>query len=177
MMPLRTLVAILFAVALLGYSTSRLVAAFRNKVCVTFLGFTYWKGQDKTRYWLALAAHVWISLSIIIGFATMPMSFTGRHYKPAEQRRLESRISALVQRGASAAQVAAALGSPYHTYTREEVLRYLAETPERDGKVRDTWRRFSQYPETLWYRGPPTYGNYIFLDANRKAVACHFTSE
>ncbi len=68
----------------------------------------------------------------------------------------------------------AELGQPSHTYTPEEAMRYLAKTPEQDVAVRETWKLFSQYPETLYYQGPPTFQNYIFLDSSRKAVGFRF---
>lgn len=53
-------------------------------------------------------------------------------------------------------------------------MSYLAQTPKHDGAVQRTWTLFSKYPETLYYQGPATYENYIFLDSSRKAVGFQF---
>jgi hypothetical protein len=110
--------------------------------------------------------------SLVLGVYLLAL--TGCETKPPKQRALEARIRNLVDQRAPAEEVMAALGPPDHTYTREEVMSYLAKTPERDVAVRETWTLFSQYPETLYYKGPPTFQNYLFLDSNRKAAGFRF---
>jgi hypothetical protein len=103
--------------------------------------------------------------------------FAACEAKPVDELRLESHITSLVRRHATAEQVIAELGPPSHIYSQSEVLGYLFQTPEGDVAVRETWTLFSRYPEAMYYQGPPTFQNYIFLDASRAAVAFHFTSQ
>ena len=97
--------------------------------------------------------------------------------KPAEERTLESKISQLTGRHASAEEIINQLGPPKYIYTRGEVERYLSQTPANDRYVRNRWEKLAAYPETLLYQGPPTFLNYVFLDDQRRAVAFEFTSE
>jgi hypothetical protein len=51
---------IVFAGALIIYSASRLVAAFRDKGNITFVGTTYSRSKDPGKYFFAFFVHLWI---------------------------------------------------------------------------------------------------------------------
>jgi len=56
---------IALALALTGYCVSRLVAAYRIRVCVTFLGRKYYRGENKAYFWLVILAHFWLSFAMV----------------------------------------------------------------------------------------------------------------
>lgn len=51
---------IIFAGLLIFYSVSRLVAAFRDKAGITFMGTTYTRTKDRGKYYFAIVVHAWI---------------------------------------------------------------------------------------------------------------------
>jgi hypothetical protein len=57
---------IIIGLAAILYCASRLVAAYRIKVCVTFLGRKYYRAESKVYYWLVIFAHFWLSLALIL---------------------------------------------------------------------------------------------------------------
>jgi hypothetical protein len=56
---------IAIALVVIAYCASRLIAVWRERVCVTFLGWKYYKSEKKTFYWLAILGHVWLSLAMV----------------------------------------------------------------------------------------------------------------
>jgi hypothetical protein len=60
---------IVLALAIGAYCASRLIAVYRVKVCVTFLGRKYYRGESSVYYWLVIFAHFWISLAMILNIA------------------------------------------------------------------------------------------------------------
>jgi len=57
---------IVIALAIVAYCASRLVAVYRVKVFVAFLGRKYYRGETKVYYWLVIFAHFWLSLAMIL---------------------------------------------------------------------------------------------------------------
>ncbi len=51
--------------ALLLYCGSRLVAAYRQKTCVSFLGLKYYRSNSAFYYWLGITAHGSILVSTL----------------------------------------------------------------------------------------------------------------
>jgi hypothetical protein len=51
---------IIFAGLLIMYSVSRLMAAFRDKGNITFVGTTYSRSKDPGKYFFAFFVHLWI---------------------------------------------------------------------------------------------------------------------
>jgi hypothetical protein len=56
---------IALALAIVIYCVSRLVAVWRVRVCVTFLGQKYYRAERRTFYWLAILGHFWLSLAAV----------------------------------------------------------------------------------------------------------------
>lgn len=63
---LATFLRIAVELIFVAYCMSRLIRVRREKVCVTFLGFKYYKAEQRTLFWLAILAHVWISFAMVV---------------------------------------------------------------------------------------------------------------
>lgn len=51
---------IIFSGLLIYYSASRIVAAFRDKDNITFVGNTYTRSKEPGKYFFAFIVHLWI---------------------------------------------------------------------------------------------------------------------
>jgi hypothetical protein len=60
---------IALALAIAGYCASRLVAAYRVRVCVTFLGQKYYRAEGRGYYWLVVFAHIAIAAAMAVNIA------------------------------------------------------------------------------------------------------------